>query len=260
MYVILVNDDDSLYGSHKERIMQRQKLVNDLIFVVNPIYRNTHDMTNATVLLEYVLPVSREYKSVLLTLSEERYKDCFLQYKLPFDTDLTSQAGSLEVQLTFAYTALNEKGIGIQRVRKTSSTTIDVIPITAWSDVIPDSALSAIDERLIKLDASMRAMNEYLDVIDNNRVDDLMFDDTNDILKLSSKGIGVGKGVSVKKMLDDGVPVVDLDSNFSDDESNNDNKHENGCDCGCEDNVVEFGYSDVNIPEESTDNDNVVEF
>ena len=39
-YVILVNDDDSLYGSQKKRIMQRQKLVNDLIFVVNPIYNN----------------------------------------------------------------------------------------------------------------------------------------------------------------------------------------------------------------------------
>ena len=40
-YTILVNDDDTLYGSHKERIMQRQKLVNDLVFIVNPIYRNT---------------------------------------------------------------------------------------------------------------------------------------------------------------------------------------------------------------------------
>ena len=100
-YVILVNSDDSLYGSHKERIMQRQKLVNDLIFIVDPIYKGI-DMTNASVMLEYVLPVSREYKTVLLTLLDERYNDCFLQYKLPFDTDLTSQAGSLELQLTFA--------------------------------------------------------------------------------------------------------------------------------------------------------------
>lgn len=260
MYVILVNDDDSLYGSHKERIMQRQKLVNDLVFVVNPIYKNTHDMTNATVLLEYVLPVSREYKSVLLTLSEERYNDCYLQYKLPFDTDLTSQAGSLEVQLTFAYVEMMPNGVGVQRVRKTSSTTIDVIPITAWSDIIPDSALSSLDERLIKLDASMRAMNDYLDVIDGNKVDDLMLDKKNDTLKLSSKGVGVGKGISVKEILDDGVPVVDLDGNSSDSDSESDNNHENGCNCGCEDNVVEFGYSDVNIPEEPTEEDNVVEF
>lgn len=257
-YMILVNDDDTLYGSHKERIMQRQKLVNDLIFVVDPIYRKTHDMTNASVMLEYILPVSREYKTVLLTLSEERYNDCFLQYKLPFDTDLTSQAGSLELQLTFAYTELNENGVGIQRVRKTSPTTIEIIPISAWSDIIPDAALSSLDQRLIKLDASMRAMNDYLDVLDSNKVDDLVYNDKEETLQLSAKGVGVGSKVSVRDMIDDGIPVVDLDSNFN---GESDKEHNNGCNCGCEDNVVEFGYSsNTNTPEKPTDDDNVVEF
>lgn len=238
-YVILVNDDDTLYGSHKERIMQRQKLVNDLIFVVNPIYRNVHNMTNASVMLEYVLPVSREYKTVLLTRSDEKYNDCYLQYKLPFDTDLASQAGRLELQLTFAYVEMNENGVGIQRVRKTSPTFIDIIPLTAWSDIVPDSALSGLDQRLIKLDSQMRAMNDYLDVIDNNRVDNLVYDDKSETLQLSAKGIGVGNKVSVRNMIDDGVPVVNLDSNGSFDTEDNDC----GCDnCNCEDDcdVVNF--------------------
>lgn len=259
MYVILVNDDDSLYGSHKERIMQRQKLVNDLVFIVDPIYRKTHDMTNATVLLEYILPVSREYKTVLLTLSEERYNDCFLQYKLPFDTDLTSQAGSLELQLTFAYTELNENGVGIQRVRKTSSTTIEIVPITAWSDIVPDEALLSLDQRLIKLDASMRAMNDYLDIIDYKQVDNLVYNKKDDTLQLHSKGVGIGDKVSVKEMLDDGVPVVDLDSDNGSD-NNNENKNDCDCnhDCNCENNVVEFGYNDSFV--EPTEDNNVVEF
>lgn len=239
-YTILVNSDNTLYGSCKERVMQRSKLVDTLIFIVDPIYKGI-DMTNASVMLEYVLPVSREYKTVLLVRSEEKYNDCFLQYKLPFDVDLTSQAGSLELQLTFAYTELNENGNGIQRVRKTSPTTIEIIPITAWSDIVPDSALSAIDQRLIKLDTQMRAMNDYLDVIDSNKVDNLVFNSTEETLQLSSKGVGVGDKVSVRDMLDDGVPVVDLDSN-SDEDNDADN---NGCNCGCEDsnetyNVVEF--------------------
>lgn len=261
MYVILVNDDDSLYGSHKERIVQRQKLVNDLVFIVNPIYRKTHNMTNASVMLEYVLPVSREYKTVLLTLSEERYKGCYLQYKLPFDIDLTSQAGSVELQLTFAYVEMNENGVGIQHVRKTSSTTIEIVPITAWSDIIPDSALSALDQRLIKMDAQMRAMNDYLDVLDDNKVDNLVYNDKEETLQLSAKGVGVGNKVSVRDMLDDGIPVVDLDSNPND-KPNTDNNGCN-CDCDCEDNVVEFGYSSEstdkpNVP--TNDESNVVEF
>lgn len=231
-YIILVNDDDSLYGSHKERIMQRQKLVNDLIFIVDPIYRDTHDMTNASVLLEYVLPVSREYKTINLVLDNERYKDCYLQYKLPFDTDLTSQAGSLELQLTFAYVEMMPNGVGIQRVRKTSSTTIDIVPITAWSDIVPDAALSALDQRLLKLDAQMRGLNDYMNVLDNNTVDNLVYNSADDTLQLSAKGVGVGDKVSVKDMLDDGAPVVDFDSD-SEDKPNEDGN-------SAESNVVEF--------------------
>lgn len=257
MYTILVNEDNTLYGSHKERIMQRSKLVDNLVFIVNPIYRNTYDMTNASVMLEYVLPVSREYKTVNLVLDKERYKDCFLQYKLPFDTDLTSQAGSLELQLTFAYVEMNENGVGIQRVRKTSATTIEIIPITAWSDIVPDSALSALDQRLIKMDAQMRAMNDYLDVIDNNKVDNLVYNSTDETLQLTSNGVGIGDKVSVKDMLDDGVPVVDLDGSNS---GNKPEEDKDGCNCGCEDNVVEFGFDNNDSFGESTDEDNVVEF
>ena len=240
MYVILVNDDNSLYGSKKERIMQRSKLVNTLTFIVDPIY-NGVDMTDASVVLEYVLPVSREYKTVNLVLSEERYNDCFLQYKLPFDTDLTSQAGSLELQLTFAYVEMAPNGAGIQRVRKTSSTTIDIIPITAWSDIVPDSALSALDQRILKQDAQIRALNDLANVIDSNKVDSIVYNDIDETLQLTSKGVGVGNKVYVRNMIDDGIPVVDLDSsNDSDNDSSIDNDCCDDCNCGCNEDVLEF--------------------
>lgn len=263
MYTILVNNDNSLYGSHKERIIQRSKLVDKLVFIVDPIY-NGIDMTTATVVMEYVLPVSREYKTINLTLSEERYNGCFLQYKLPFDTDLTSQAGQVELQLTFVYVEMTSNGIGIQRVRKTTSTFIEIVPVTAWSDIVPDSALSALDQRIIKLDSQMRAMNDFLEVIDYNNVDNLVYNDKEATLQLYSKGVGIGDKVSVRNMIDEGIPVVDLDGNSSED--TDDNK---GCDCGCdcedEDSVVEIGYASNNAkppvkPEDEEDEDNVVEF
>ena len=256
-YIILVNDDDSLYGSHKERIMQRQKLVNDLIFIVDPMYKGI-DMTNASVMLEYVLPVSREYKTVLLTLSDERYNDCYLQYKLPFDVGLTAQAGSLELQLTFVYVEMTPNGTGIQRVRKTSATSIEIVPITAWSDIIPDSALSGLDQRLIKLDAQMRGLNDYLDVIDSSKADNLVYNSVDETLQLSANGVGIGNKVFVRDMIDDGIPVVDLDSNSGGSNGDHDTD-DDGCNCGCEDNVVEFGDIIV-TPNPNIDDDNVVEF
>ena len=250
-YIILVNDDDSLYGSKKCRIMQRQKLVNDLVFIVDPIYRNTHDMTKASVLLEYLLPISKKYETVYLELCDERYNDCFLQYKLPFDTNLTSEHGSVQVQLTFAYAEMDENGKIAQRVRKTSTTTIEVIPIAAWADIIPDAALSSLDERLIVMNAQIQALDDYMNVLDNNQVDNLVYDENDETLQLSAKGVGVGDKVSVRDMLDDGIPVVDLNSGSgSDSGSDGDVDIENGdgCDCGCENNVKPI------------DEDNVVEF
>lgn len=234
MYTILINDDNSLYGSHKERIMQRSKLVDELVFIVHPVYKNKHDMTNASVVLEYLLPVSRKYETEYLVLSDERYNDCFLQYKLPLDTKITSEAGSVELQLTFAYADLDEKGNDIQRVRKTSPTTIDIIPISAWSDIIPDNALSALDQRIIKLDAQMKGLNELANIIDGNInfVDNLVYNDEEETLQLMAGNKGVGDKVSVKDMLDEGTPVVDLNSTTGDKPDTDDGS--------TDDNVVEF--------------------
>lgn len=256
-YTILVNEDNTLYGSKKERIMQRSKCVDTLTFVVHRMYKGI-DMTDATVVLEYLLPVSKKYETEYLTLLDERYNDCFLQYKLPFDTKLTSEAGSIELQLTFAYTDLDTNGNGVQKVRKTSSTTIEIVPISAWSDIIPDSALSALDQRILKQDAQIKALNELANVIDSNQVDNLVYNDKEDTLQLSAKGVGVGNKVSVKDMIDDGIPVVDLDSK---DDTDSTTKPEDGCNCGCEheDNVVEFDDLENDMVEKLND-DNVVEF
>jgi hypothetical protein len=254
-YVILVNDDDTLYGSKKCRIMQRQKLINDIVFIVNPVYRNTHDMTKASVLLEYVLPISRKYETVYLELCEEKYNNCFLQYRLPLDTNITSEHGAVELQLTFAYAEMDANGEIIQRVRKTSTTTIEIMPISNWSDIIPDSALGGLDQRLIVMNAQIQALDDYMNVIDNTQVDNLVYNPTEETLQLSAKGVGVGNKVSVKEMLDDGVPVIDLDNNSN---KNHDKEEDDGCNCGCEDNVVEFG-DNVTVHPNNND-DNVVEF
>lgn len=254
MYTILVCDDGSLYGSHKERIIKGSKLVDKLVFVVNPIYKGI-DMTNATVVLEYVLPISRKYKTEYLTLSNERYNDCYLQYQVPFDTNLTSENGSVQLKLTFAYTEMDESGKVIQRVRKTSSTAVEITAIEAWADLVPDEALSALDERIIKQDAQIRALADLAYILNDNQVDNLVYDSKEDVLQLSAKGVRVGDKVSVKEIMDDGIPVIDLDSNGS----NSNTKPEGSCDCGCEheDNVVEFGDSDI---VEKLEDDNVVEF
>lgn len=220
MYTILVTSNNELVTSVKERIMQRSKLVDNLHFLVEPTYKG-YSMADFTVTLEYILPVSREYKTETLVLSEELYKDR-LEYKLPFDTNLTKEAGKVEMQLTFTFVDLDENGNDVQRVRKTSVGAIEIIPITAWSDIIPDSALSALDQRLIKQDAQIQALAELaIESAQKSGADDLIYNEEDETLQLSSNGVAIGNKVSMKGMLDDGVPVVDFSNGSGDHEDDN---------------------------------------
>lgn len=206
MYTILITESNELITSKRERIMQRSKLVDSLHFLTNPIYKDV-DMSSFTVLMEYILPVSKEYKSEILTQSKELYKN-HLEYKLPFDTKLTKEAGDIEVQISFIKTDLDEKGNSIQYVRKTSPTTITIVPISAWSDIIADDSLGSVDQRLIQVQAMVGAleeMNKQLNENYDSKADGLSYKDN--VLQLLS-----GK----KKISEVVIKDCDCDDNSAD--------------------------------------------
>lgn len=159
MYTIVLEDNNTLYASQTQRIMQRSKLVDTLTILVPPTYEEI-DMTMCTAVLEYVT-AGNKYHAEFLNLNEELYKG-YLQYSLPVDTDLTAEAGDVKLQLTFTYVTLDERGRPVQQVRKTGSHTLTITPILAWSDIIPDEALCALDQRIIKMDAQMKALEEMI--------------------------------------------------------------------------------------------------
>ena len=209
MYVILVNDDNTMTTTSRKRIMQRSKLVDDLCFMVNPVY-NGHNMAEFTVSLEYVLPVSRKYRSEILELSPERYKG-YLQYMLPFDTKLTSEAGEIELTISFLSATLDTSGRGIQRVRKADGEKVVICPITAWSDIIPDEALSALDQRILKTDAQIKELQEMSVLFDMTKADGLDYNDETNELRLMSGDMPLD-GVVLKECSGDenGIVVVDI--------------------------------------------------
>jgi hypothetical protein len=196
-YVIVVCDDNTLRNVKKERIMQRSKLVDNLHILVPPTYKE-HDMSQYTVMLEYVLPISKRYCSDILVLSDEVDKEYeeYLKYTLPFDTDLTSEAGEIELQLTFIYVNLDENSNGIQRVRKTSTTKINITPISAWSDIIPDSALNAIDQKIAMMDNRIKALDDMNALLDKTKADNLVYEDSK--LQLIANGNRIGDAVVIK--------------------------------------------------------------
>lgn len=262
-YTIIVCDDNSLYGSQKMRIMQREKLFNKLWILVPPYY-NGYDMSECTVTMRYLRPISKEFVTETLVLSEEKYKK-HLKYVLPVDTCLTKEWGDIELNLTFTMLEtkeyVNEDGETvskiIQRVRKTDNHILTITKLPDWDSIVPDSALSALDQRILKQDAQIKALEQAANILDSVKADSLVYDDEEETLQLSSQGVGIGNKISVRDMLDEGIPVVDLNGKPNDNPSDTENT--DGCDCGCEDNVVEFGYFS-NIPNKPEDEGNVVEF
>ena len=215
MYVILVSNDNTMSAPKKQRIMQRSKLVDDLYFLVPEIYNETK-MSDYVVLLEYLLPVSKQYKTEILSLCPDKYED-HLKYVLPVDTEITSEAGDIELQLTFAKTELDIHGRGIQKVRKVNGISITIIPIHKWSDIIPDSALNTIDQRLIKMDAQLRYMEDLNNSVYAEKADNIIYDQANNSLQLMSGNKMIGNVVNLKcENMEDGLPIVNFSENIND--------------------------------------------
>ena len=193
MYTFLINADNSITASLTERIMQRSKLVDSLHFLADTIYSGV-DMTEYTVLLEYKLPVSKSYKTEILKKSTELYKNK-LEYKLPFDTNLTSEAGDIEFWLTFSDVEMTAEGETIQHVRKVGPGVIHIIPISNWADIVPDEALSSLDQRLIELIALNKSMYDQLNINLDGKADNIKYQ--NNILQLTSNGKEIGNAVEI---------------------------------------------------------------
>lgn len=235
MYTIIVGDDNSLYGSHKRKIMQKEKLFNDLCFLVAPHY-NGYEMYKCAVTMRYLLPISKKFVTEKLVLSDDRYED-YLKYVLPIDTNLTKEYGNVELNLTFTMLDVDDNGNIVQRVRKTTNHILKVTQLPDWDNFVPDEALSAIDQRIIMTQAQIMRLEEMNQVIINEKADDIKYNEETNELQLLANGNEIGNKVVIKteeSILDDlenGVPVVDFGS-ISNGSTSTDEE--------IEDNVIEF--------------------
>ncbi len=193
MYTFLINENNTLTCSVQAAIMERSKMVDKLHFLADPTYKGV-DMTDYTVNLEYILPISKRYKTEILTKSDELYKNK-LEYILPFDTDLTSEPGDIQIQLTFLAVTMDSDGTTVQHVRKVGPGVIHIVPIQNWSDLIPDAALSSVDQRLLAAEAMLKALSDRNAAIFDSKADNLSYIDQK--LQLTANGKPIGNAVKI---------------------------------------------------------------
>lgn len=179
MYTILVTHNNELIVTEKQAIMQYSKLVDEIRFLVPPDY-GEHDMSKFNaVVIEYLSPVSHIYRTELLQLQEERYKE-HLQYILPVDTKITAEAGDVEIQISFLKVEMDTEGHPFERVRKTQPCKVTIHPIANWSQFIADESLTALDQRIVQMQAIQeeitnrqeQLIEQYNSLIDDDNISD----------------------------------------------------------------------------------------
>lgn len=191
MYTILLTKDKTLIATQKEAIMQYSNLVDKIQFLVPPMISENDMTTFTTVLLEYISPISKIYRTEMLTVSPEMYKE-HLQYLLPVDTKITAENGDIEVHLTFYKTEMTADGEAQVPIFKTQTCKITVIPISNWSQFVPDNMLQPLDQRIAEMLVLQKEITAIQEQIMNYQQNgDLLIDDENisDKTTYSSKKI-----------------------------------------------------------------------
>ena len=191
--------DKSANVTERQRIMQNSKLVDVLQIVVPKLYGEL-DMSQYSARLEYLTPITHKHNYVELEIADAEYKTDYLLYKMRIDTNLTAEVGDVEFMMTFIDVEMVETP-----VRKTDTFTMPIIAIADWFSA-PDSALSALDQRIIANQQAIKAMADLQSTIAESKLDDIKLD--TDAKKIYGTANGVKKGV--------GISVSDLGDAIAD--------------------------------------------
>lgn len=192
MYTILMNSDKSLICTVKITLYQRDKLVDKLQILIPQAYGET-DLSDFTAVLKYV-DQGNEAHSEVLEKDEELYKESYLRYVLPVDTDLTRLAGDIKLSLTLNKVDMEEMK---EYSLNTGEITITISPLADCYAFISDSSLSAIDQKVNEINAKLEAVNKIAAIYDEAKADNIKLDEETSELYLTSHNKQVGNKISI---------------------------------------------------------------
>ena len=213
MFRVLIRSDNTTIVTENQRIMQNSKLVDTLEIVVDKEY-NGLSMAECTAYLEYLTPINHKIGQVVLEIADENYENDYLLYKMKIDTNLTNEVGQVQFRVHFIQVEMNEEGKVTTSVRQTDSFIMTVIPISDWM-TLPDGLLSGLDQRLIVMQQTNKAMADLQNTLSDEKLDDIKLDITSNEIYGTSNGEKKGEGIKLSDLGDaiadntkDGMVVI----------------------------------------------------
>ena len=164
--------------------------------------------------MEYLTPINHKIGQVVLEIADENYENDYLLYKMKIDTNLTNEVGQVQFRVHFIQVEMNEEGKVTTPVRQTDSFIMTVIPISDWM-TLPDGLLSGLDQRLIIMQQTNKAMADLQNTLSDEKLDDIKLDITSNEIYGTSNGEKKGEGIKLSDLGDaiadntkDGMVVI----------------------------------------------------
>lgn len=157
MYDIFIKNNNSVVADNKTKIllMQHSSMVDKLRILVAKSYNNEfQDMSEFTCVMEYRLPYTKKYKVEVLDRIpddpdvEDKYSE-FIKYAVPINSEITKEAGDVEIQFAFVKKAGdNYSSDDDNIIRRTDKTVVTISPIADWANAGMDIFEEKVDEIL----------------------------------------------------------------------------------------------------------------
>lgn len=200
MYTLKITDENTVVTTVKEKIIERSDYVDQIQIVVAKLYREQIDMSDCTVYMRYVLPVTGKIKITQLTPNDLAYEKDYIQYLIPAEAYLTAEAGDIEVSFTFLKLVSNEDDSTTSYVRKTQSGVIHISPLAAFDKYEPSEYLDEIDQRLLVMEGLQKDMMSMAENAYNSMVRDVHINGDRKITLTDRDGNDTGEGIEVTNL------------------------------------------------------------
>jgi hypothetical protein len=195
MYTILMNSDKSLVCTTKTTLYQRDKLVDKLQILIPQTYEDIN-LSDFTAVLKYV-DQGNEAHSEILIQDEELYKDSYLRYTLPIDTNLTRFAGNIKICLTLNKVDMEEMK---EYSLNTGETTITITPLSDYYKFVSDESLSIIDQKVNELNVKLEAVDKMSTAYDETKADNIKLDKETSEIYLTAHNKQIGDKIAINDL------------------------------------------------------------
>lgn len=200
MYTILMKEDKSLVATSRTILRQYESLVDKIQFIIPKMYGNLDFFAgDYQIVLKYVDQANIPH-TVFLEKGEELYKENYINCILPVGIELTKFAGDITMYISVMDVNIEDETKA--EVLHTNGITISITPLDDIYGFAPNESFQKMDQEILKLQAAIKANTILAEAIDQNKADDLSYEDNTLSLMANGKRIGTSHVLDQQKEID----------------------------------------------------------